>query len=61
MEQKEVKEETVVVSEVEELTEGENIPEGSNAKWKVNLLCGNTSPLSAVCVAPIVRPRKQYG
>ena len=63
---KEVKEETVVVSEVEELTEGENIPEGSNAKWKVNLLCGNASPLSAVCVAPIVRPRKtvwldQYG
>ena len=63
---KEVKEETVVVSEVEELTEGENITEGSNAKWKVNLLCGNTSPLSALCVAPIVRPRKtvwldQYG
>ena len=63
---KEVKEETVVVSEVEELTEGENIPEGSNAKWKVNLLCGNASSLSAVCVAPIVRPRKtvwldQYG
>jgi len=63
---KEVKEETVAVSEVEQLTEGENITEGSNAKWKVNLLCGNTSPLSAVCVAPIVRPRKtvwldQYG
>ncbi|MEY8322116.1 hypothetical protein AAK894_13775 [Lachnospiraceae bacterium 46-61] len=63
---KQVAEETVSVSEVEELTEGKNIPEGSNAKWKVNLLCGNTSPLSAVCVAPIVRPRKtvwldQYG
>lgn len=63
---KQVVEETVSASEVEELTEGENIPEGSNAKWKVNLLCGNTSPFSAVCVAPIVRPRKtiwldQYG
>lgn len=63
---KQVAEETVSASEVEELTEGENIPEGSNAKWKVNLLCGNTSPLSVVCVAPIVRPRKtvwldQYG
>ena len=55
---KKVVEEAVVVSEVEELTEGENIPEGSNAKWKVNLLCGNTSPLSAVYVAPVVRPRK---
>ncbi len=63
---KEVVKEAVVASEVEELTEGENIPEGSNAKWKVNLLCGNASPISAVCVAPIVRPRKtvwldQYG
>lgn len=63
---KQVTEETVAASEVEELTEGVNIPEGSNAKWKVNLLCGNPSPLSAVCVAPIVRPRKtvwldQYG
>jgi len=63
---KEVVKEAVAASEVEELTEGENIPEGSNAKWKVNLLCGNASPLSAVCVAPIVRPRKtvwldQYG
>ena len=55
---KKVVEEAVVASEVEELTEGETIPEGSNAKWKVNLLCGNTSPLSAVCVAPVVRPRK---
>ena len=55
---KKVVEEAVVVSEVEELTEGETIPEGSNAKWKVNLLCGNTSPLSAVYVAPVVRPRK---
>ena len=55
---KKVEEETVAASEVEELTEGVNIPEGSNAKWKVNLLCGNASPLSAVCVAPIVRPRK---
>ncbi len=63
---KQVTEEAVAASEVEELTEGVNIPEGSNAKWKVNLLCGNPSPLSAVCVAPIVRPRKtvwldQYG
>jgi len=63
---KEVVKEAVAASEVEELTEGENIPEGSNAKWKVNLLCGNASPLSVVCVAPIVRPRKtvwldQYG
>ena len=55
---KQVTEEAVAASEVEELTEGETIPEGSNAKWKVNLLCGNPSPLSAVCVAPIVRPRK---
>ncbi len=63
---KQVTEEAVAASEVEELTEGVTIPEGSNAKWKVNLLCGNPSPLSAVCVAPIVRPRKtvwldQYG
>lgn len=63
---KQVTEEAVAASEVEELTEDVNIPEGSNAKWKVNLLCGNPSPLSAVCVAPIVRPRKtvwldQYG
>ena len=55
---KQVTEEAVAASEVEELTEGETIPEGSNAAWKVNLLCGNPSPLSAVCVAPIVRPRK---
>ena len=55
---KQVTEEAVAASEVEELTEGVTIPEGSNAKWKVNLLCGNPSPLSAVCVAPIVRPRK---
>ena len=55
---KKVEEEAVAASEVEELTEGETIPEGSNAAWKVNLLCGNPSPLSAVCVAPIVRPRK---
>lgn len=51
--------ETVAAAEVEELTEGVNIPEGSNAKTKVKLLCGNTSPLAADAVLPpVVRPRK---
>lgn len=49
----------MAAAELEELTEGVNIPEGSNAKTKVKLLCGNTSPLAANAILPpIVRPRK---
>ena len=53
-----VREEAVAASEAEELTEGETIPEGSNAKIKIKLLCGNTSPLNVDTIAPIVRTRK---
>jgi len=61
-----VKEEQIAVSETEELKQGENIPEGSNAKIKIKLLCGHPSPLSEELIAPIVRPRRsvwldQYG
>lgn len=56
---KKVELEAVAAAELEELTEGVNIPEGSNAKTKVKLLCGNTSPLAANAILPpIVRPRK---
>ena len=62
----EVKEEAVAAAEAEELTEGKNLPKGSNAKIKIKLLCGNPSPLNADKIPPIVRPRKtvwldQYG
>lgn len=53
-----VLEEAVAASEAEELTEDVNIPVGSNAKIKVSLLCGHTSPLNVECIAPVVRPRK---
>ena len=53
-----VMDEAVSASEAEELTEGVNIPEGSNAKIKIKLLCGYTSPLNEYSIPPIVRPRK---
>lgn len=50
--------ESVSASEVEELTAGVNAPISTNAKFKVKLLCGNSSPLSDnAVIAPIVRPR----
>lgn len=55
---KRVTEESVAADEVEEVSAGVNAPEGTNAKFKVKLLCGNTTPLSNTAVVPpVVRPR----
>ncbi len=55
---KQVKSELVASSEFEELIGGVNAPIETNAKSRVKLLCGNTSPLTASSVvAPVVRPR----
>lgn len=55
---KRIKDEAVAASELEAITAGLNAPEETNAAFRVKLLCGRTSPLSALIpVPPVVRPR----
>lgn len=55
---KRVSSELVAATEIEEITAGINAPEGTNAKFKVTLLCGSSSPFTgSVVLPPIVRPR----
>lgn len=57
-EAKRVENEVVKPSEFEKITAGINAPKETNAAFKVKLLCGNTSPISAFAlIPPIVRPR----
>ncbi len=49
--------ETPAPTEIELIAPGVNAPTSTNAKFKVKLLCGRTSPLSSYAIPPIVRPR----